>query len=679
MKFADVIIDISSPNLDRTFTYEVPEELGKISPGTPVMIPFGSGNKLKKGYVVGLRDVRPQGDFAIKKIDSVVKSGLVIEDELMALAYKIKRYYGGMLKDSLRTVIPVKTSVKANRSKNRKDAFPEITKLQENFPDGNGDSLILNEDQQAAADTIKEDMAAGKHGTYLLFGVTGSGKTEVYMDVIEHVIKEGKQVIVLIPEISLTYQTVSRFALRFGKRVAFSHSKLSKGERYEQSENAKAGKIDIMIGPRSALFTPFRNLGLIIVDEEHESSYKSDNTPKYHAREVAEWRAEMAGASLILGSATPSLESYKRAVDGEIKLLKLGTRANEAKMPETEIVDMREELMKGNKSAISVPLYNKIKDRLSKKEQVMLFLNRRGYSGSMTCRKCGHVPKCPHCDIALTLHRDGKLHCHYCGYSEPKPVKCPKCESRAIAGFKAGTEKIEEMVQKMFPEAKILRMDADTTTKKGDFERILSNFKKHKADILIGTQMIVKGHDFEKVTLVGILAADLSLFANDYRAGERTYELIAQAAGRAGRGELPGECVIQTYNPEHYCVTCAAKNDYTAFFEEEIMNRKMLNYPPIGWMMVLSIQSESLKNNRLVGDKLIYAIKHYESSMGVRYNVIGPVEAAIKKLNDVYRDVIYIKDKDREKLIGLKDALEFFINDQKITEAIVQFDFNPQR
>ena len=678
MKFADVIIDISAPNLDRTFTYEIPEELSDITPGTPVMIPFGKGNNLKKGYVVGVGSTKPRGDFEIKKIDSVVKSGLVIEDELMALAYKMKRNYGGMLKDSLRTVIPVKTSVSKNRINIRKEAFPEITELKEMYPEGISPELKLNSEQEAAAGRIKSDMDSGKRDTYLLFGVTGSGKTEVYMDVISHVIKNGKQVIVLIPEIALTYQTVSRFAKRFGKRVAFSHSRMSKGERYLQSESAKKGEIDIMIGPRSALFTPFTNLGLIIVDEEHEGGYKSDVTPKYHAREVAEWRAEMCGASLVLGSATPSLDSYRRAEKGEITLLKLDHRATGATFPNTLIVDMREEMMRGNKSVISIPLYERILKRLENKEQVMLFLNRRGYSGAMTCRKCGYVPKCEHCDIALTLHRDGLLHCHYCGRTMAKPVACPKCGSKAIAGFKAGTEKIEAMIARAFPSARILRMDADTTSKKGEYEKILSAFKNGKADILIGTQMIVKGHDFPKVTLVGILAADLSLFVSDYRAGERTYQLIAQAAGRAGRGELPGECVIQTYNPDNYCVTAAATNDYEEFYNEEILSRKIMGYPPEGNMLMIMIKSDSPEKNRRVAEKAAYAVKTYGESVKASLDITGPVTASVKKIDDIYRDVIYIKDKDMEQLIRLKDAVEYFFFDQKINEASLQFDFNPQ-
>ena len=344
MKYADIIVDISAPNLDKSFTYEIPDELGELSIGTPVMIPFGAGNKQKKGYVCGIRSTRPEGNFKLKKIEGIVKNSLTIEDEFMALAYKMKTNYGGMLKDSLRTVIPVKQKVDLKKGAARKDAFPEITELIKNYPDGLKNGTELNEEQKLAKDTVCADIDEGIHKTYLLHGVTGSGKTEVYIEIIRHVIEKGMQVIVLIPEISLTYQTVKRFALCFGNKVAFSHSKLSKGERYEQSEKARNGEISIMIGPRSALFTPFGRLGLIIIDEEHEASYKSENTPKYHAREVAIWRAEMAGASVLLGSATPSLESYSKACNGEYTLLRLSKRAMNVVMLKSHIRDVRDGL-----------------------------------------------------------------------------------------------------------------------------------------------------------------------------------------------------------------------------------------------------------------------------------------------------------------------------------------------
>lgn len=676
--YADVIVDISSPNLDKSFTYEIPGELeGVVRQGSPVMIPFGAGNKLRKGYVVGLSNNRPKVDFEIKFIDSIVKSGLTIDDEFMELAYKMKSHYGGLFKDSLRTVIPVKKAISKTRSKVKVDAFPEITKLKEEYPDGIKSDLVLNDEQQECVNKITDALKARENKTFLLHGVTGSGKTEVYIEAIRKVIEAGYQAIVLIPEISLTYQTVRRFTLSFGNRVAFSHSKLSQGERYQQSENAKNGLIDIMIGPRSALFTPFKQLGLIIIDEEHEASYKSESSPKYHAREVASWRAKSQNALLLLGSATPSIESYKMALDGEYELLKLTKRAGGAKPPVAHVVDMRSEMKSGNKSVFSKILTDKITKRLENKEQTILFLNRRGYSGFVSCRSCGFVPKCPHCDISLTLHNNGWLYCHYCGHSVQKQKNCNQCGSPFFAGFGTGTQKIEEMINKKWPEARVLRMDADTTKDKGAYERILSDFRQEKADILLGTQMIVKGHDFKKVTLVGILAADLSLYSSDYRASERTYELVAQALGRAGRGDSLGEAVIQTYNPEHFCIQAASAGNYEGFYFQENMYRNLLGYPPNSNMCVVFVQAEREILCKATCDRLKYAINTYEVKTGDKFETIGPSPASIKKINDVFRYVIYIKNKEYEKLVSLKDALEYFIEDQGIKEASVSFDFNP--
>ena len=399
--------------------------------------------------------------------------------------------------------------------------------------------VILNEEQRYIADCIIKDYNEGYRYTYLIHGVTGSGKTEVYMEIISQVIARGRQVIVLIPEIALTYQTVNRFYDRFGDRVSILNSRMSDGERYDQSLRAKNGEIDIIIGPRSALFTPFKNLGLIIIDEEHEGSYKSEITPKYHATMVARKRAELNNAFVILGSATPSLESYQKGISGEYKLFSLTKRAKEAALPKIWIVDLREELKEKNRSIFSRKLKELIMDRLEKKEQIMLFINRRGFSGFVSCRSCGHVMKCNHCDISLTYHIQGKLLCHYCGYEEAMPKICPACGSKYIASFGTGTQKVEEMVRREFPEARVLRMDTDTTKNKGGHQKILEAFAEHKADILVGTQMIVKGHDFPLVSLVGIIAADLSLYAGDFRAAERTFQLLSQAAGRAGRDAIP--------------------------------------------------------------------------------------------------------------------------------------------
>ena len=511
-----------------------------------------------------------------------------------------------------------------------------------------------------------------------MHGVTGSGKTEVYMEMIDKVLREGKQVIMLIPEISLTYQTVLRFYKRFGNRISILNSRLSAGERYDQYIRAKKGEVDIIIGPRSALFTPFPNLGLIIIDEEHENSYKSESVPKYHARETAIERAKMTGASVVLGSATPSVESYKKAMDKEYTLFTLKDRAVPGShLPTIHLVDLREELKAKNRSIFSRQLKNSIEERLAKKEQVMLFINRRGYSGFVSCRSCGHVLKCSHCDISLTYHKTGKLACHYCGYEEPMPKLCPECGSPYIAAFGTGTQKIEEITQREFPNARILRMDADTTGSKDGYEKILSAFAEHKADILVGTQMIVKGHDFKNVTLVGILAADLSLYVGDYRSAERTFQLLVQASGRAGRGVCSGEVFIQTYTPDHYSITTAAKQDYLAFYEQEIQYRKMLSYPPEAhimavmvtgrWEDIVGYSAEFLKEALETGFVNIDQIK-----------IIGPAKASIAKLNDIYRQVMYVKAKDYEILVEAKNFLEGFSRySERMKKVSVQFDFDP--
>ena len=419
----------------------------------------------------------------------------------------------------------------------------------------------------------------------LLFGVTGSGKTQVYMRLIQQVIQEGKQAIVLIPEIALTYQTVRRFYAMFGDKVSVLNSKLSQGERYDQFKRAKRGEVQVMVGPRSALFTSFSNLGLIVIDEEHESTYKSENTPRYHARETAIQRARMEHANVVMGSATPSLSAYSRA-ESEVSSGEIECRYEERPLPQVSIVDLREELKKGNRSVLSTELKASLSETLRKKEQAMLFLNRRGYAGFVSCRACGHVMKCPHCDVSLSEHNGRRLICHYCGYETVKPQVCPSCGSPHIGGFKAGTQQIEKVLEKDFPEARVLRMDFDTTRTKDSYEKD-GSFSRHEADILVGTQMIVKGHDFPDVTLVGVIAADLSLNMDDYHCGERTFQLLTQAVGRAGRGVKPGHAVIQTYQPEHYSIRAAATQDYAEFYKEEMGYRLLMDYPPAAHIMTI--------------------------------------------------------------------------------------------
>ena len=550
---------------------------------------------------------------------------------------------------------------------------------------------VLSAEQRRIAEEILADFDAGNPGTYLIHGITGSGKTEVYMQIVEEMVSRGRQAIVLIPEIALTYQTLLRFYRRFGSRVSVMNSTLSPGEKYDQCERAKNGEIDVIIGPRSALFTPFPKLGVIIMDEEHENSYKSEATPKYHARETAARLAGMCGASLVLGSATPSMEAYYRAQSGEYKLYTLKERLTGGQLPTVYTIDLRQELKEGNRSIFSRKLQELLADRLQKGEQSILFLNRRGYAGFISCRACGHVMKCPHCDVSLSEHKGGRLICHYCGYSEPKPSACPKCGSRYISGFKAGTQQIEEKLRELFPDVRTLRMDGDTTKTKDSYEQILSAFSNREADVLIGTQMIVKGHDFPGVTLVGVLAADLSLGANDYRAGERTFQLLTQAVGRAGRGALPGEAVIQTYQPEHYAVTYAAGQDYEGFYNEEILYRELGGYPPAAHMLAVQIFAREESRGQLLAEALAECVRGKMSAERGqerkdaaqtggerdRMQIIGPAPAAIGRINDIFRFVFYVKSAKYDTLVKVKDVLEERIQGEQLRTEVVQFDFDP--
>ena len=527
------------------------------------------------------------------------------------------------------------------------------------------------EDVSAAADDQPNT------GKYYIHGITGSGKTAVYIELIAETLKRGKQAIVLIPEISLTYQTLKRFYSRFGNRVSVMNSTLSQGEKYDQIQRAMHGDIQVIIGPRSALFTPFPNLGLVIMDEEHETSYKSELSPKYHAREVAEEVACIYGASLVLGSATPSIEAYYQVKQGKFRLFRLDKRLTGGTLPSVEVVDLREELKQGNRSIFSVSLQEKLQKRLERKEQSILFLNRRGYSGFISCRSCGHVMRCPHCSVSLSQHRDGKLTCHYCGYTVPGVKLCPECGSKYIAGFKVGTQQIEEKLREMFPGVRVLRMDADTTKTKDSYERILSAFAAGEADVLVGTQMIVKGHDFPRVTLVGVLAADLSLSFGDFRSAERTFQLLTQAAGRAGRGELPGEVVIQTYQPEHYSVQYAAAQDFEGFYAEEMQYRQLMQYPPAGRMMAIQFFGSEEPRVKALAEDFCDYLKVLTKDKKRQIQVLGVSQAAIAKIKDVYRYVIYVKADRLESLIILKNLLE----KRKITkhsgQEIVQYDFDP--
>lgn len=730
-KFAKIIINISHENVDRPYTYKVPEELlARTDIGSVVNVPFGKGDTLRKGVIIGFSSDADFDESKIKEIASIEEKDLSFSDSRIRLAAWIKKNYGSTFSAALKTVLPVKRKVNTpvkkaivrlvsedkikeeiaaieNSNKvarlrlldalSRDDIIPReiaVNKLHISEPtikklceDGIikvaevaekaeervlTDPPVLSIEQNAIADAVKKDFDEGHPGKYLIHGITGSGKTEVYMSIIGDVIKRGRQAIVLIPEIALTFQTLMRFYDRFGNRVLVMNSTLSDGEKYLCFEKAKNGEADIVIGPRSALFTPFKDLGVIVIDEEHEGTYKSETVPKYHARETAEELARMSGAALVLGSATPSVDAYYKAVKGDYVLFELNTRPTGNSLANVHIADLREELRKGNKTIISKKLRSMIEDRLIKGEQTMLFINRRGLAGFVSCRACGFVVKCPHCDVSLSLHKNNTLTCHYCGYTIPKMTVCPECGSKYISGFKAGTEQVEETVKKMYPEARVLRMDADTTRQKDSYEKILSSFLNKEADILIGTQMIVKGHDFKNVTLVGVLAADQTLFDADYKAAERTFDLITQAAGRAGRGDVPGDVVIQTYKPDHYAIVHAASQDYKAFYEEEIAYRDFLNYPPTGHMLSVLVTGKDEEETGKFTDQMCKALKKYFDS-----TVIGPAPAFISKLNDIYRFVFYIKNVDYDKLVEIKDYLEDNLSRIKKKNTLVFFDFDP--
>ena len=737
--YAKVIVDITHEKLDRVFEYSIPSHLAEaLQVGAEVLVPFGKGNKETRGYVVGFSKAPDYDAEKIKPIICVAESGRVIESRLVALAAWLKEHYGGTMIQALKTVLPIKKKEKVLKRKRIRLLLSEeegkeklqfylkknqrararllaglltqpeqdyelitkklnvtsavISSLKEQgvleilteqafrnpvrYRGKERKEISFSKEQERAIQAFQGDYEAGRQGTYLLYGVTGSGKTEVYMEMISYVVSKGKQAIVLIPEIALTYQTVMRFYGKFGDRVSILNSRMSPGERSDQIERVEKGEVDVMIGPRSALFTPFSDLGLIVIDEEHEATYKSEQVPRYHARETAVQRARMEGASVVLGSATPSLEAFYRCRKGEYVLLTLGSRVTVQERADVYTVDMREELKKGNRSILSDRLKELMRERIAKQQQTMLFLNRRGYAGFVSCRSCGYVMKCPHCDVALSSHRNGKLVCHYCGHEEMAVRECPSCGSSYVGGFKAGTQAIEELVKKEFPEARVLRMDMDTTKHKGGHEAILSAFADGEADILIGTQMIVKGHDFPGVTLVGILAADMSLYGDDYRSAERTFQLLTQAAGRAGRGLEKGEAVIQTYSPEHYSIEMAKRQDYEGFYEEEMRYRLLMGYPPAAGLLAVLLMGEEEE----LLDKAAKYLKAFAVRAGKcgKAQVIGPAAPNVGKVNDIYRRVIYLKCGDYRELMALKDHMEQYIEMNSGFQALrIQFDFNP--
>lgn len=661
--YADLILELSNAKIDRVFTYRIPKELHtSVFVGCPVFVSFGTIKRKVKAYIIDLKDSIDFDKDKIKDILSIVDLDIPAGRNLLSLAIYMKKHYGVTFSKAISTVMPVKNKLK-RKTKDSKSAFFNIEK-QDN------QDKILNEAQKLIYNNFCSDYDNNDFKTYLIHGITGSGKTLVYINMIKKVLSMGKQAIVLVPEISLTYQLVKNFISIFGDRVAILNSKLSKGERVKEFEKVLSHEADIIIGPRSALFTPFDNLGIIIIDEEHDNAYKSETVPRYDTRDLAVKLSQISKCSLVLASATPSPETYKKAIEGEYKLFKLKARANKsAILPKIHIVDLRKELENGNRSIFSNKLKELIEDRLNKKEQIILFMNRRGLSGFVSCRSCGYVIKCPHCDVSLTLHNNNKLYCHYCGYNTIMPSLCPSCKSPYIAGFGFGTQKLENMTKKMFPSARVLRLDQDTNKSKDDSINIMKNFSRGDADILIGTQMIVKGHDISNVTLVGIVAADASLYINDYTSAQRTYELVTQASGRAGRAEKAGEVVIQTYNPEHYALQACLQNDYNLYYDNEIIYRQLAMYPPIIHILgiQLSVKDEEVLENVTTKYVSILVAKANKIS---GLNIIGPVRANIYKLRDYFRKIIYVKHSDYDILTKIKEDIEEELEDIKLFSSI---------
>ena len=737
MKYADVIVDISAEQLDRHFQYRIPAALeNSVYPGVQVEIPFGAGNKVIRGYVMQITNQPDYDPKKIKDIRSLCERSETVESRMMELAVWIRKTYGCTMLQALRTVLPIRqkterhikkkivrtaekeeilSRIQEERRKNHrarerflcyvleheeaeysscikelklnagilkafeKEGVVRIVDATASVPmkvsGMHRDLPILTAEQVKALTEIREEWKRQTPRPVLLHGITGSGKTMLYMHLIEQTLREGRQAILLVPEIALTYQNVERFCQCFQDKVAILHSRLSAGEKAQQFERARNGSASIMIGPRSALFAPFPNLGLIIVDEEQETSYHSEKTPRYHAREAAVERGRLEKAHVVLGSATPSLEAAWRCEQGLYKKVELNSRYGRHGLPTVYITDMREELKSGNRSVFSRQLLTSLRECLDRKEQALLFLNRRGYAGFISCRMCGYVIKCPHCDVSMTMHRDGRLVCHYCGRSKSPVNVCPSCGSPYISAFRAGTQQIEEMLHREFPEARILRMDMDTTRHKNDHEEIIRTFGEHKADILIGTQMIVKGHDFPEVTLVGVLAADMSLFSADYRSAERTFQLLTQAIGRAGRAEKAGCAVIQTYHPEHYAIEAAAVQDYGQFYQQEIGYRELMGYPPASSLLAIHV---SFTDADRLDMAMTYLKRFLERiTQKAEVQIIGPADEAVAKINDMYRRAIYIKGKDEQLLKILREQTEHYIEINKGFEAMyIQYDLN---
>ena len=722
--YAEVLIEYSAKSIDKSFTYIIPHHLeGIIKVGMKVLVPFGPNTI--NGFVTKIIN-EYQESYELKEIVDIVDKYFCLNDELMKLGEYLQSKtlctkitaYQTMLPSSLKvkeqksnyskyltyvelnkTIDEVKEYIESNPrrkkqievlnnllvenkllksslSSNVVDALleEELIKLtKEQIYRLNKDKCIIDRikfspDQQKAIDTIN----LNSENTYLLHGVTGSGKTEVYIELIKRVVSLGKKAIMLVPEISLTAQIVNKFYDHFGNDVAIFHSGLSNGEKYDEYLKILRDEVHIVVGTRSAIFTPLTNLGLIIIDEEHSETYKQDSTPRYHSLDMATFRSKYNHIPIVLGSATPSLESMARALKGVYKYIEMPNRVGKAILPKIEIIDMANEMKKRN-MIFSSALKNKIQDRLLKKEQVILLLNRRGYSTVISCKACGYTYKCPHCDITLTYHKtSNNLRCHYCGYTVFKGDTCPECNEKALADYGLGTEKLEQEIKSIFPESRVIRMDADTTSNKGAHEDIINRFKNHEYDILLGTQMISKGLNFPLVTLVGVINADATLNIPDFRSGERTFALLSQVSGRAGRNELPGEVILQTFNPDNFTLKCVQENDYKKFYNYEMSNRHKLDYPPYYYLTSIKIAS---KDYDIASKEIIKVKKHLEKKLSNDTIILGPTTASMFKINNIYRFQIILKyKKDPNIMKTLKELDELYMLNNK---ANIEIDNNP--
>lgn len=658
--FANIIVDVTSEALNKPFVYKIGVDLvEKVKPGEKVIFPFGIGNKVREGFILEILNETQLKEKNFYKKDPYFKNENVLANlkEVKGLAtnkigatgillkmaiFMCKEYYCPIA-TCLNTVLPVKKVVRKNIKQVDAISKYNIDDNKNNYYE----EIIFNDEQNKVANEIINEHKKNEFSEHLIYGVTGSGKTEVYIKIIEEVLKENKTVIVLIPEIALTHQTVIRLKKKFGEDIAIIHSKMSSGDKYIQYKKCEDKKAKILVGPRSAIFAPFDNLGLVVIDEINDDSYKSETNPRYNTIDVARFRCKEQNATLITLSATPPIQLYYEAINGKMNFHKLSCRANSV-LPTVFLVDMKKELKKGNKSLFSELLQEKIRDRLDKKEQIMLYMNRRGYDTIFTCKECGETYKCPHCEVALVSHYDGKMKCHYCGFEIDEPMNCPICHSKEIEKYGYGTEKLEEMCIDLFPNARVLRMDRDTVKEKDGHDKIIEKFRIGEADILIGTQMIVKGHDFPNVTLVGVMRADLSLYIQSYKAVENTFSMLTQCVGRSGRNKA-GEAVIQGYDIENNIFEYAKNQDFEKFYENEIIFRKKLIYPPSINLLYIKMYSNDcdLLNDAGKKLKLLLDTKNEDGAV-----ILGPTKLNPEKIKDTYGICIYVKCK--EKIIAKK-------------------------